>query len=153
MELSRWLLAGVVALAPCTAVAGEPIDPTCEKTLPASAVSKASGVSVHLIGRDPHIGAGGDCNWAVSGNSMVLMLRLMYGGAPDVQTYRGVLKAQHPVDVAGVGDEALSAGDSIVVARKGQTVIALSAFGKPAGGPYLTIPQLEELARRALHLK
>ncbi len=122
----------------------------CEQMLPARAVSAAAGTRVHQIARDPRHGASGECNWAVEGDAVALMLRIMYGGPSDVENYRQVTRAKGQTDLPGLGDEAFSSGDSFVVARKGKQVIALTAFTKRSGGAYFDVPHLAKLAKRAL---
>jgi hypothetical protein len=143
----RRSLVGLIALVSSVAApAVAQIDPMCEKRLPVAVVGKAAKLSIHLIPPDPHKGAGGDCNYA-EGDKMVLMLRLTEGGARDVKSYRGVTGEKNAKDISGLGDEAFSSGDSIVVARKGKVVIALSSFGP------LSIAQLIPLAKQALAAK
>jgi hypothetical protein len=149
----------LVAVLGSVASAGEPIDPKCEKVLPAAAVGKLAGAKVQLVGRDPSIGAGGDCNYATGdkGTTMVLMTHLHNpGSTKDVDTYRGVTKGMKQEAIAKLGDEAFSAGDTIVVARAGTIVVALSGYAKadPKAkgglGQWLTKAQLIELTRQML---
>lgn len=135
------------------------IDPACEKLLPVAAVAKASGQSdLKLIAYNPAVGAGGTCNYASGGQTMILLVTLDRSARPErFERYkkdRMYRKDQKPI--SGLGDEAFSSGETIVVARRGKTFVALSAFKKidpktaKIGKPYLTREQLIDLARKML---
>lgn len=142
------------------------IDPDCEKLLPVKLVEKASGrAPIKLIARDPSLAAGGDCNYAIGGKTMVLLVNLdRFAGPPDYQRYKGA--AMYRTDqqpIPGLGEEAFSASNPmlgtsipVVTARKGKTLVVMSTFLEfdpstaEVKGAYLTRAQLIELVREML---
>ena len=134
-----------------------PIPTYCEKYVPAALVGKTAGQpKTALIPRRPQIGAGGDCNYvedpSVDKPHMMLIADIsMFGGHGDYARY-AAQTTMHPIP--GLGDEATGT-ETIVVARKGQLVVVLSAFQSIdrktlAMKPYFTQAQLIELVRQAL---
>lgn len=153
-------LAGLFGWADARAQAA--INPVCEKLLPAPEVGKAAGrPNVRLIPPDPTVGAGGDCNYAIDGTTMVLLVTVNQSARPqDFQRLKGdEMYLTNQKAVAGVGDEAFTADGvlpaSVLVARKGTRLVALSAFVDvdPATGDfrlYVSADQLVALARSML---
>lgn len=115
-------------------------------------VEKITGINgIKLIPKDPTIGAGGDLNFAMEDNTMLLTVAIQ-----DVSMYTEWKRQEgffHAV-VSGIGDEAFegpSIGEDryILIFRKGQNAISLSSFFnmKAGGKPYLNQEQLRELAK------
>jgi len=153
------LLGGQSLLAQARAV----INPDCEKLLPATLVAKASGrAKIQLIAPDPAVGAGGDCNYGIDTKTMVLLVNLNRFARPqDFQRYKTEeMFRTNQKPIPGLGDEAFTvdgvAPGSVVVARKGKTLVILSSFvdiDPQTGarkGPYVSRAQLIELARQML---
>ncbi len=69
------------------------------------------------------------------------------GGDWAWKNYEGVVKGRDNVKLSGVGDVAYASGGTIVVARKGKNVVALSSFNGPKGIP--SVAQMSELIRHA----
>lgn len=151
--------------ASAAAQTGAGIDPECEKLLPVGLVAQATGQKeLALVPRDPTIGAGGTCNYARPGPGtklMVVLVTVSRSAASSAQQEFARYKASEMYrtdqrSISGLGDEAFSTGETILVARRGGLVIALSAFQNidlttgDMKGPYLTRAQLIELARRVL---
>lgn len=152
----------VVASVPARAQTRGSLNPACEKLLPASEVAKASGdANIALIPPGTVPAAGGTCNYALGGKTVILYVDLdQAGGARTFQRYQ-TSRSYRPKQAAvpGLGDEAFSAqpsGQDIVVARKGNTVVALLAMldldpkSPKLGKPHLTRDQLIQLARGML---
>ena len=161
------LALAVSALArPARSVPGQApggINPDCEKLLPVALVEKASGrTGIKLMPRDPAVGAGGDCNYAIGGKTMVLLVTLDRFARPQAfQRYKSDKMYQaNQKAISGLGEEAFSvdviAPGSAVVAHKGTTLVALSTFAEmdprtaAFKGPYVPGPQLIELTRQVL---
>lgn len=152
------------ALAPTEsgAQAPRPLDPNCAKLLPAATVAQVSGdKDVALIPPGAVPAAGGTCNYAVGGRTVILYVDLStFADARTFQRYKNKRSYQERQQaIPGLGDEAFSASPSnqdMVVARKGKTLIAMLAMldldpkSARLGKPHLTRAQLIELARRML---
>jgi hypothetical protein len=117
--------------------ADEPVNPMCEKVLPVALVQKVTGAKgVKLLPRNPRKGAGGDCAYGQDYDHLLFMVGLyLSGGDWAWKNYEGVVKGRDNVKLQGVGDVAYASGGTIVVARKGQNVVALSSFNGPKGIP------------------
>jgi hypothetical protein len=157
------VLQGLVHFAWMDARAQAAINPVCEKLLPAADVGKAARhPNVRLISPDPTIGAGGDCNYAIDGKTMVLLVTVNQSARPqDFQAYKGHEAYQtNQKAVPGVGDEAFTVDvvlpAAALIARKGNRLVALSAFVEldPTTGGfkglYVSADQLVALARSML---
>jgi len=137
------------------------INPSCEKFLPVSVVEKMSGrQNVKLVPYNPAIGAGGTCNYAIDGKTMILLVNLDTSVGPQsfqrYKTDRMYQENQH--EIQGLGEMAFSCGEdgNIVVALRGKTLVVLSAFREldtktfKFGNYYFTREQLIELAKQML---
>lgn len=159
-----WTTALLVAGGLCVPAAGlraqaqRALNPACAKLLPASDVSKVSGdASLTLIAPGTVPAAGGTCNYALSGKTVILYVDLdQVGGARTFQRYKTSRSYQEKqAAIPGLGDDAFSAqpsGQDMVVARKGNTVVALLAMldldpkSPKLGKPHLTRDQLIQLS-------
>ena len=123
-----------------------------QELLRAEDVEKIIGIKpIKLIPKDPTIGAGGDLNFAMENNSMLLTVAIQ-----DVSMYTKWKEQEgfFHAEVSGIGDEAFE-GPSIgkeryiLIFRKGQKAISLSSFfNMNAGGkPFFNQDQLRELAK------
>lgn len=138
------------------------VNPACEKLLPAAAVAKLSGdADVTLIPQGTVPAAGGTCNYAVGGKTVMLYVDLDQSRGPESyqRSKRQRAYQETQQDVPGLGDEAFSAtpyGQVVVIARKGKTLVTLLAMldldpeSPRFNQPHLTRDQLIELARRML---
>lgn len=137
------------------------INPSCEKFLPVALVEKISGrQNVKLVPYNPSIGAGGTCNYAIDGKTMILLVNLELSARPqDFQRYKTDRMYQdNQQEIQGLGDMAFSCGKdgNIVVSLKGKMLVVLSAFRelglKTAKfmNYYFTREQLIELAKQIL---
>jgi hypothetical protein len=135
------------------------INPACEKFLPPAAVEKISGLqNVMLVPYNLSMGAGGTCNYALDGKTMILMLNLEQSARPqDYERYRTHRMYQdNQQEIPGLGEMAFSCGKNgnIIIALKGKTLVVLSAFRRmdPKTGMsadyYFTREQLIELAKQ-----
>lgn len=123
-----------------------------EELLTANDVEKISGVQgIKSIPRNPVIGAGGDLNFAMEDNTLLLTVAIQ-----DSSMYKqwksedGFFHAS----VSGIGDEAFdgpSVGEDryFLIFRKGKKAISLSSFFnmQADGKPFLRQEQLRELAK------
>ena len=144
-----WVLA-LAAAAPSPAQAEEPVNAMCEKVLPLALVRKVTGEKdAKLLPRNPRKGAGGDCVYGKDYDHLLFMVGLhLSGGDFAWRNYEGVVKGRERLKLAGVGDVAYASRGTIVVARKGEAVVAFSSFNGPKGVP--TVSQMSELARDLL---
>ena len=137
------------------------INPSCEKLLPVATVEKTSGrQNVKLIPYNPSLGAGGTCNYAIDGKTMILLVNLDLSARPqDFQRYKTDRMYQdNQQEIQGLGDMAFSCGKdgSIVVALKAKMLVVLSAFRESDpktakfGNYYFTREQLIELTKQML---
>ncbi len=113
------LIAGVVG-----AQSPQGLNPACAKLLPAAEVAKASGdTNITLIAPGALPMAGGDCNHASGGKTVILYIELhLDASAGDFQRFKTMRSYQEQqVAIPGVGDEAFSSHSmhqDMVVARK-----------------------------------
>ena len=160
-----WLaaLTGVPSSTPAAQGApARPLDPNCERLLPAAVVAKLSGdADLKLIAPGAVPAAGGTCNYAVGGQTVILYVELnTTADARTFQRYKTSRSYQEGQQgITGLGDEAFSATPSdqpVVIARKGKTLVALLGMldldpkSPRFAKAHLTGEQLVELARQML---
>jgi hypothetical protein len=134
--MNRPLTAVVLAClaASAAAQAPEPLDPRCEKLLPAPVAAKIIGISpLTLVGRFQMEAAGGTCNYVTDGK-LVLLITIDTGGGAEAAWRRrysesAMYKAQKK-PVSGLGSEAFVAFDALFV-RKGNDAISFGSFFNP----------------------
>jgi hypothetical protein len=128
------------------------VDPASEKLLTANDVEQTTGLQgIKLIPRNPVIGAGGDLNFALQDNTMILTVAIQ--DSSMYERWKGEEGFFHSA-VSGIGDEAFngpSFGEHryVLIFRKGKTAVSLSSFinMKAGGEPYLNQEKLQALAR------
>ena len=123
-----------------------------ENLLTVDDVEKATGMKgIKLIPRNPAIGAGGDLNFALEDNTILLIVAIQ-----NVSMYVEWKKQEgfFYAAVSGIGDEAFegpSFGEHryVLIFRKGENAISLSSFFnmEARGKPFLSQEQLRELAK------
>ena len=123
-----------------------------ENLLTVDDVEKATGMKgIKLIPRNPAIGAGGDLNFALEDNTLLLIVAIQ-----DISLYTEWKKQEgfFHAAVSGIGDEAFegpSFGEHryVLIFRKGENAISLSSFFnmEARGKPFLSQEQLRELAK------
>jgi hypothetical protein len=138
------------------------VDPACERTLPTRVVQFVSGRSgVTLIPRDARAGAHGTCNYAISGDTVILSVAINPLTNPAFyESYRRNCGHETPaIRIGGVGDEALACAaygggaDHAVVVHKGQLVVVIQSTKRldprtrRIRESYFTTDQLTDLAR------
>lgn len=138
------------------------VDPACERTLSARLVQSVSGRSgVTLVPRDSRAGAHGTCNYAISGEIVILSVAINPLTNPAFyESYRRNCGHEAPaVRITGVGDEALACAaygggaDHAVVVHKGRLVVVIQSTKRldpqtrRIRESYFTTDQLTELAR------
>lgn len=132
-----------------TAAAAAPGDvpaPAHERLLTVDDVARVTGFAgIHLVARNPAVGAGGELNFAREGEQLVLMARI------QPASYFEQIRPMMAGAVAGVGDEAVEGpanGPMVTLAfRKGGHAVALSTYlDVPRPQPMLSQDQLKELA-------
>ena len=104
-----------------------------------------------MIPRNPVIGAGGDLNFSLQDNAMILTVAIQ--GSSMYEGWKGEEGFFH-ADVPGIGDEAFN-GPSfgkyryVLIFRKGKTAVSLSSFFnmQAQGEPYLNQEKLQALAK------
>jgi len=126
-------------------VKGE-IDPECQTTLPVTKISAAAGKKVELTPYDPMKAAGGHCNYTSEGK-LLLIISKFSGGARQFKSLSSADAAVAPKPLKGVGDEAVLKGsiyapDYIVIARRGNSVVAVSSALSPFGDKALLAPEV-----------
>lgn len=127
-----------------------PEDP--EKLLTTNDVEKVTGrTGVKLIPKNPMKGAGGDLNFALADETILVIAAVQK--AEMYETWKEQEGFFH-ADVSGIGDEAFegpSIGKAryILIFKKGETAISLSSFFnmREGGDPFLSQEQLRELAK------
>ena len=123
-----------------------------EELLTVTDVEKVTSLQgIKLIPRNPMKGAGGDLNFALADDTLIVMAAVqkseMYN---EWKNQEGFFHAT----VSGIGDEAFE-GPSfgkyryVLIFKKGKTAISLSSFFnmKAGGEPFLSQEQLRELAK------
>jgi len=123
-----------------------------EKLLTVKDVEKVTGrTGVKLIPKNPVKGAGGDLNFALADDTI-----LVIAAVQDAEMYETWKKQEgfFHAAVSGIGDEAFegpSIGKShyIFIFKKGKTAVSLSSFFdmNSGGDPYLNQEQLRKLAK------
>jgi hypothetical protein len=118
---------------------------THDNLLTAEDVAGVSGFEgVHLVPRNPQVGAGGDLNFAREGEQLVLLANIQ-----NAEFFEQI-RSRTAGPVSGIGDEALEGPDRgprhMLVFRKGDRAVALSSFFDMTGQPLLTQDQLRQLA-------
>jgi hypothetical protein len=139
MRAAGWpsLLLATILAAGAAPVAGQqakPVDPLCERVLPASAAGRLTGrTDLVLVGKRAVTGAGGTCNYAAAGKMVFLVTVLdeKSRAAEAYARYKGqaaYLTRQR--EVAGLGDAGFTAGayEHELVARKGSRVLLLGSM-------------------------
>jgi hypothetical protein len=116
-----------------------------DNLLTAEDVASVSGFEgVHLVPRNPQVGAGGDLNFAREGEQLVLLANIQ-----DAHFFEQI-RSRTAGPVSGIGDEALEGPERgprhMLVFRKGERAVALSSFMDMTGQPLLTQDQLRQLA-------
>lgn len=138
----------------------ETVNPVCNQVLPAVTLERISHrESLQLVPRMSITGAGGTCNYAEDGKKMILLVNLPAparpGRDPLLPYKRNALYLKNQRDIAHLGDAAFSSGDfdQIVIVKKGNRVITVSAFfdydpgSRTIRGAYLTGAQVREVAQ------
>ena len=128
------------------------VGPAAEELLTADDVEQVAGLQgIKLIPRNPAIGAGGDLNFALQDNTMILTVAVQDSSMYERwKNEEGFFHAAVP----GIGDEAFN-GPSfgeyryVLIFRKGKTAVSLSSFinMKAGGEPYLNQEKLHSLAK------
>jgi hypothetical protein len=123
------LCAGLEAQTP------KPLDPRCEKLLPAESANRLTGRSdLVLVPRRHVTGAGGTCNYARNGKMMVFLFTILDEKSHAAERYAHYrLEPEyraHQRDIAGLGDAAFTGGtyEHELVARKGSRILMLSSM-------------------------
>jgi hypothetical protein len=138
------------------------VDPICERLLAASVVARVAGVpGVHAVPRNPARAAGGACNYALPGDTLLLIFTITRSSRA-VQEFQarqsGTIAAMHPQPVPGLGDEAVTYGqfDYALLARKGNVLVSMATFFRTTRRPTrvlgtrLSRDQVIALAREVL---
>jgi hypothetical protein len=136
-----------------TAVISTPVESkSYNDYLNATDIEKVTGMTgVKLIKKDGSKGAGGHLNFAASDDNLIVMIQFVH-----VSQYEGFkLLCKEISEIKGLGDQALrgstiiSYPENVVAFTKGNTCIALLAFGdmNDLGKNMLTIEQTTELAK------
>jgi hypothetical protein len=121
-----------------------------ENLLTATDVEKVSGLKgVKYIQRNPHIGAGGDINFAVNDKDVVVMIQIV--NKDSYEGYKQFFKS----GIKNLGDEAMQGGtlkgfpDNLVAFKKGDKCVALTVFidKNDFSKNMLTIDQTIKLAK------
>jgi hypothetical protein len=142
----------ILSLILCSTLSSNGSIDTSQELLSVNDVEKIIGIKgIKLIPKDPTIGAGGDLNFAMEDNTILLIAAIQ-----DISMYNEWKKQEgfFHADVPGIGDEAFegpSVGEYryVLIFRKGQKAISLSSFFnmKAGGKPFFTQEQLRELAK------
>jgi len=128
------------------------VGPASEKLLTANDVEQVTGLQgIKLIPRNPVLGAGGDLNFSLQDNTMILTIAIQ--DSSMYEQWRGVEGFFHEA-VPGIGDEAFN-GPSfgkyryVLIFRKGKTAVSISSFFnmQAQGEPYLNQEKLQALAK------
>lgn len=139
-----------------------PVHPVCERVLPTAVVGRIAGAArVRLVARDPTKGAGGTCNYALPGDTLLVIIMIARSSHTMQQfaATRGSLIGQaNQQPVLALGDDAFTYGQyaNNLLARKGNVLVGVSTFlrtvRRPARvlGPRLSRDQLVALAREVL---
>ena len=156
---ARELLAAASACAAAMAAQAQTpqVNPACERLLPVALVGRVAGeLKAALIPRDPHVGAGGNCNYSADPSAprkAVMLLADINENAShaDFARYSGQGRQQA---IAGLGDEAVGS-ETIITARKGRLLVVVSSFFKVdlrtgTATAYFTRAQLIDLVRQVL---
>jgi hypothetical protein len=158
IEARDLLVVAVGCAAAMAAQAQTPqVKPACERLLPVALVGRVAGEpKAALIPRDPHVGAGGDCNYSADPSAPRKALMLLANinenaSHADFARYSGQGRQQA---IAGLGDEAVGS-ETIITARRGRLLVVVSSFFRVnlrtgAATAYFTRAQLIDLVRQAL---
>jgi len=120
--------------------------------LTVSDVEKVTGrTGVKLIPKNPVKGAGGDLNFALADDTILVIAAVQKAEMYDAWKQQdGFFHA----DVSGIGDEAfegpgIGKARYILIFKKGRTAVSLSSFFNMdvGGDPFLNQEQLRELAK------
>lgn len=123
-----------------------------ERLLTANDVEQVTGLQgIKLIPRNPVLGAGGDLNFSLQDNTMILTVAIE--DSSMYERWKGEEGFFHEA-VPGIGDEAFN-GPSfgkyryVLIFRKGKTAVSLSSFFnmQAQGEPYLNQEKLQALAK------
>jgi len=126
-----------------------------EELLSIEDVEEVTGVEgIKLVPRNPVIGAGGELNFALADETMLLMVAIQ--DAPMYDEWKSQEGFFHE-SVPELGDEAFQ-GPSFgeyrytLIFRKGDRAIALSSFFNMQGGgePFLNQEQLRQIAKTVI---
>ena len=134
--MTRLLTAAVLACVAASAIAQtpEPLDPRCEKILPAPVAAKITGISpLTLVGRFQVKAAGGTCNYVTDGKLVLLITIDTGGGAEAAWRARYAENAMYKAQkkpVSGLGSEAFAAFHALFV-RKGNDAVSFGSFFNP----------------------
>jgi len=123
-----------------------------EDLLTADDLEKVTGLhGLKLVQRDSQMGAGGDLNFALEDNTLVLMVAIQ--DSSMYKQWKGEDGLFH-TSVSGIGDEAFEGPNFgelryIFVFRKGDKAVSVTSFinMKAGGNPFLSQEQLRELAK------
>jgi hypothetical protein len=112
-----------------------PLDPRCEKVLPAAAANRLSGrTDLALYARGAVPAGGGTCNYATPAKKMVFLVSLIDGKSHAAENFAR-MKADpaygaNQREVAGLGDAAFTGGSNehLLVIRKGSLLVSVAAM-------------------------
>jgi hypothetical protein len=111
------------------------VEAVCAQVLPAVEVERITHrEDVRLVPRMSIRGAGGTCNYATEEEGMLVLVTIGSPGRSQADPYaaykRQPMYRRNQRDIGGLGDAAFTSGDfsQIVVAKKGNRVIAVSSF-------------------------
>jgi hypothetical protein len=111
------------------------VDPLCTRVLPAESANRLTGRDdLQLVPRLSIRSAGGTCNYAAGGKTMVFLLTVLdekSRAAEHYARYKGQPAYQaHQKEVAGIGDAAFTGGEyeHEVVVRKGSRLLLLASM-------------------------
>ena len=139
-----------------------PVNPACERVLPAAVVGRIAGAPrVHLVPRDPTTGAGGTCNYALAGDTLLVIIMISRSSHTMQQfaaTKASPIGQANQLPVPGLGDDAFTYGQDAnnLLARKGNVLVGVTTFlrttRRPARvvGARLSRDQLVAVARAVL---
>ena len=139
-----------------------PINPACERVLSAARVGRIAGVAgVHLVPRDPSKGAGGICNYALAGDTLLVIVMISRSSHTMQQfeaTKVGSIGLLNQQPVSGLGDEAFTYGQygEDLLVRKGNVLVGVTTFVRTIRrpgrvlGPRLSRDQLVAVAQEVL---
>ena len=157
-----WLLL-LLLQAPAQAPSLPPplVNPACERVLPAAIVGRIAAARVHLAPRDSTKGAGGTCNYALAGDTLLVIVTISRSSHTMQQftaTKGSAIGQANQQPVVGLGDDAFTYGEyaNTLLARKGNVLVGVASFLRTTRRPTrvlgtrLSRDQLVAVAREVL---